>query len=68
MATATDTRQVVINRARSVFTAAITDDTDIERLLRLLLAETMARNEVVVVICVGKEQKLPEVLIVEEGL
>ena len=64
MPVATDAREIVINGARSVFTEDITDDMDIERLLRLLLAETMARNEVVVIICVGKEQK-PVVVILD---
>jgi hypothetical protein len=59
-----DTREVSVVGARTVFTQEIEDDMDVEKTLRLLLSEMMAKNHVVLLFCVGRDTR-PQVAIID---
>ena len=56
--------EIQVVGARNCFTHAVEEDEDVEKLLKLLLAESMARNHVVVILCVGND-RLPQVAITD---
>jgi len=56
MATTTEQKVLTIVGARSVWQETLADDDDIAKLIRLLVAEQQARNSVVIIVCVGREQ------------
>ena len=56
--------EIQVIGARNCFTHSVEEDEDVENLLKLLLAESMARNHVVVILCVGKD-RLPQVAITD---
>ena len=63
-ATAVEVRQITVTGARTCFTEEITENGDVEKLLKFLVTEIMCHNPVVLVICVGNEQR-PQVAILD---